>query len=397
MPHTWANAEHNAAAAAAALAAPGDVAALDAARAGYERALMIRTREASSDDWAETTVALADLLRDAYPSQEPRYLDRSIKMLDDALVNPPPDLSPAAYLRLSGARASSVLKKAELRGDAGALRRAADTFATVLAAARREDDVEVARIALTNRGMALGLLAERTGQPSDWKRAIDVLREALAESSAGALREWVSAAVNLSIVLYHAGGVEEAVPLMREILKRTEAGGFWTAWASTQNNLGNALLDRVEGDRDENVDQAISAYDSARRVWTREAFPADWALTTARLARAYEATPGGRDRAVALLREAAELVPRDERPVAWARLTNRLASYEPPMAAIACYRAAAEVLTRTAFPHEWAAIQNNLGNLYKQMADHRLLQVGAGRAPGRRGSAPVGRDSNQLG
>src|SRR5205085_7736811 len=81
-PHAWAAAAHNAAAAAAALAAPGDVAALDAARDGYERALTVRTREASPDDWAETTIALADLLRQAYPSHEPGYLDRSVALLE---------------------------------------------------------------------------------------------------------------------------------------------------------------------------------------------------------------------------------------------------------------------------------------------------------------------------
>jgi CHAT domain-containing protein len=368
-PHTWANAEHNAAVAATALAAPGDLAALDAARAGYERALTVRTREANPDEWAETTSALADLLRDAYPSQEPRYVDRSIKMLDDALADPPPDLSPAAHLRLSLSRASSVLRQAELRGDAEALRRAADSFATVLAEARRDGVAQAVQVALTNLGMALSLRAERTGQPADWRQAIDVLREALDKSSGGTPLQWVSAAINLSIALRHAGDIEAAIPLMRETLERAEAGGFWTAWASTQNNLGNALLDRVGGDRDENVDQAISAYDSARRIWTREAFPVEWALTTARLAVAYEVTLGGRDRAAALLREAAELVPRDERPVDWARLTNRLASYEPLASAITRYRAAAEVLTRTAFPHEWASIQNNLGNLYKEIAN----------------------------
>ena len=367
-PHTWASAEHNAATAAAALAPPGDVAALDAACAGYERALTVRTREASPDDWADTTIALANLLRDAYPSQEPRYLDRSIKILDDALADPPPDLSPAAHLRLSLTRASSILRQGELHGDAEALRLAADSFATVLAAARRDGNAEVARVALTNLGMAAGLRAERTGQPADWRQAIDVLREALGEASAGTPLQWVSAAINLSIALRHAGDVEAAIPLMREILKRAEADGFWIAWASTQNNLGNALLDRVEGDRDENVDQAVSAYDDARRIWTREAFPVEWALTTARLALAYEATPGGRGRAAALLREAAALVPRDKRPVDWARLTNRLAAYEPSASAVAHYRDAAEVLTRTAFPHEWASIQNNLGNLYKEMA-----------------------------
>ena len=43
----------------------------------------------------------------------------------------------------------------------------------------------------------------------------------------------------------------------------------------TQNNLGNAYCDRIRGERAENLEQAIAAYQQALEVYTRQAFPAD--------------------------------------------------------------------------------------------------------------------------
>ena len=367
-PYAWAKARHNDASIAARLAPAGDLTALDAARADFELALTVRTRDAYPDDWAQTTVALADLLRSDYPGHDPAYLDRSVAMLEEALADPPPGLSGGSRLSLLVTLASSVLRRGERQGDAAALRRAADTFASVVAEAGQLGADEIRRVAQTNSGMALSLLAERTGQPEDWRAAVTLLRGALADAETAVPRQWLAAAINLSIALRHAGDTEAAIPLMRRTLERAAAAGMWSAWASTQNNLGNALLDRTEGDRDENVAQAIAGYDAARQVWTREKFPIEWALTTARMAVAYQATADGRARAGELLREAVGLVPRAERPVEWARVANRLAGFEPPEEAIAHYEAAAEVLSEADFPHDWASIQHNLGGRYWDMA-----------------------------
>jgi tetratricopeptide (TPR) repeat protein len=278
-PHAWVMARHNSAVVAARLASPGDLAALDAAQADFELALTVRTSNTNPEDWAETLVALANLLRDDYPGQDPRYLDRSVAMMEEALADPPPGVSGRSRLMLLVTLASGLSRRGERQGDAAALRRAADNFAEVIAEAEGPDNEEIRRVARANSGMALSLLAERTGQPDDWRSAVARLREALADSVTGTVSQWVAAAINLSIALRHAGDIEAAIPLMRQTLERTAAAEMWSAWASTQNNLGNALLDRTEGDRDENIDQAIAAYDSARRVWTREKFPIEWALT----------------------------------------------------------------------------------------------------------------------
>ena len=48
-------------------------------------------------------------------------------------------------------------------------------------------------------------------------------------------------------------------------------------WAATQNNLANAYLYRIRGERADNIELAIASYTAALSVYTREAFPEQWA------------------------------------------------------------------------------------------------------------------------
>jgi CHAT domain-containing protein/tetratricopeptide (TPR) repeat protein len=101
----------------------------------------------------------------------------------------------------------------------------------------------------------------------------------------------------------------------------------------TQNNLANAYSDRIKGDRADNLERAIGYYQAALEVYTRQAFPQDWAMTQNNLAVAYRNRIKG-DRADNLER------------------------------AIGYYQAALAVRTREAFPEQWAGTQNNLAAAY---------------------------------
>ncbi|WP_287267312.1 tetratricopeptide repeat protein [Moorena sp. SIO3A2] len=58
-------------------------------------------------------------------------------------------------------------------------------------------------------------------------------------------------------------------------------------WAMTQNNLGNAYLERITDQKAQNLEDAIACYQLALSVFTREAFPIDWAMTQNNLGNAY--------------------------------------------------------------------------------------------------------------
>ena len=73
---------------------------------------------------------------------------------------------------------------------------------------------------------------------------------------------------------------------------RTEKD-FPTAWATTQNNLGNAYSDLPTGDRAANLQKAIAAYKAALTVRTEKDFPVDWAMTQNNLGLGYTHVTGG--------------------------------------------------------------------------------------------------------
>ncbi|MBV8775195.1 MAG: tetratricopeptide repeat protein [Deltaproteobacteria bacterium] len=75
-------------------------------------------------------------------------------------------------------------------------------------------------------------------------------------------------------------------------------------WATTQNNLGTALLTLGERESDTaRLEEAVAAYDAALEVHTRERVPLDWATTQYNLGNALS-TLGARENDTARLEEA---------------------------------------------------------------------------------------------
>jgi tetratricopeptide (TPR) repeat protein len=54
-------------------------------------------------------------------------------------------------------------------------------------------------------------------------------------------------------------------------------------WAGTQSSLGDACSKRVVGERMESLDRAVAAYRRALEVYSKEAFPEQHAKVLARL------------------------------------------------------------------------------------------------------------------
>jgi tetratricopeptide (TPR) repeat protein len=112
-------------------------------------------------------------------------------------------------------------------------------------------------------------------------------------------------------------------------------------WAATQNNLGNAYRNRIRGERAENLEQAILHYQQALEVYTRQAYPEQWAATQNNLGNAYLERIRG----------------------------ERAENLEQ---AIFHYQQALEVYTRQAYPVECRRTARNLGNLAFEQGDWQL-------------------------
>ncbi len=102
-------------------------------------------------------------------------------------------------------------------------------------------------------------------------------------------------------------------------------------WAMSQIFVAISHVNRQSGNRAENLDQAIHHYHQALEVFTRQAYPKEWASAQNDLGEAY--------RYRSLVGERAKNLEQ----------------------AIFHYEQALEIFSRQAYPEQWAASQNNLG------------------------------------
>ncbi|MEA5562758.1 CHAT domain-containing protein, partial [Planktothrix agardhii] len=176
-----------------------------------------------------------------------------------------------------------------------------------------------------------------------------------------------------------AENLERAIKYYEAALKVYTRTAFPENWAMTQNNLATAYSDRIRGERAENLERAIAFSEAALEVYTRTAFPEKWATTQHNLANAYRNRIRGEraenlEQAIKYYQAALEVRTRTAFPQDWAMTQNNLANAygdhirgeraENLERAIKYYEAALKVYTRTAFPENWAMTQNNLANAY---------------------------------
>ena len=70
-----------------------------------------------------------------------------------------------------------------------------------------------------------------------------------------------------------ADNIEIAIAYFTAALSVYTRDAFPEDWAMTQNNLGVAYRNRIRGDKAENIELAIAYFTAALTVYTREAFP----------------------------------------------------------------------------------------------------------------------------
>lgn len=151
-------------------------------------------------------------------------------------------------------------------------------------------------------------------------------------------------------------------------------------WATNRNNLAAAYTKRVRGDREENLERAIAAHEEALQFYTQSQFPTEWARTQSNLGNAYSDRirsdrTQNLEQAIRCYLAALQVRTQEAFPYEWATTQNNLgAAYwnriegergQNLELAIAAFQAALEVYTQQAFPEDWARTQNNLGVAYR--------------------------------
>jgi tetratricopeptide (TPR) repeat protein len=70
-----------------------------------------------------------------------------------------------------------------------------------------------------------------------------------------------------------------AIAANQSALQVYTKAAFPTNWAEVHINLANAYLHRIHGDRSQNLEKAIAAHQSALQVFTKDKSPRQWAMT----------------------------------------------------------------------------------------------------------------------
>jgi len=178
-----------------------------------------------------------------------------------------------------------------------------------------------------------------------------------------------------------------ALTAYEEALKIYTKDAFPTDYAMTQNNLGNAYwtLAEVE-DKANNCRAAISAYEEALTIYTKDAFPMQYAATQNNVGNAYWTLAEVEDKAnncraaISSYEEALTIYMKDAFPMQYAMTQNNVGNAYSTLAevedkanncraAISAYEKALVVRTKDAFPMDYAMTQNNLGTAYNTLAE----------------------------
>jgi CHAT domain-containing protein/tetratricopeptide (TPR) repeat protein len=177
-----------------------------------------------------------------------------------------------------------------------------------------------------------------------------------------------------------ADNIEQAIAAYEQALQATSRETAAQDWATLQSSLGLAYWRRVRGDRAVNDEKRIAAFEAALTAFTREATPAKWAEMQYNLGAAYlERIRGDRadnlEKAIIALEASLAASTREAQSKQWADAQHDLGSaYSDRIRgdradnmekAIAAFEAALTVRTREAAPNEWAQTQVNLGSTYR--------------------------------
>ena len=169
--------------------------------------------------------------------------------------------------------------------------------------------------------------------------------------------------------------LEISISVYQLVLKVFTREDFPEDWAMTQMNLGNAYWARIRGDRADNLEQTITIFENVFQVFTHEKFPEHWARTQNNLGKVYfDRIQGERsenlEKAIYYFDHALQVRSSEAFPQDWALTQQNLANaYRESLQgdpldnltlAIQTHEKAAEVFTRSAYPYDWVSNQSDL-------------------------------------
>jgi CHAT domain-containing protein/tetratricopeptide (TPR) repeat protein len=253
----------------------------------------------------------------------------------------------------------------------------------------RTEDTPVSELPSLETLMLLLQQFEQLDRSTDHPQRIQFLQQALTQiprvGNPQISKLWAVLQVELGNSYLHylqgdrAENLEQAIAAYQQVLTVVNRQVMPVEWAQTMHNLASAYYNRIRGDRAENLEQAIECDQQALIVRTKQAMPVEWAMTTVNLSSTYsDRIRGDRaenlEQAIAGYRQALTVITQQEHPVEWAQTINNLATAyynrirgdraENLEQAIDLYGQALTMLTQQEELVEGAKVTNNLANAY---------------------------------
>lgn len=178
--------------------------------------------------------------------------------------------------------------------------------------------------------------------------------------------------------------VELAIQAYEEALTVLTPDNSPDHWGMVNFDLGVAYSHRTLGDTAVVAEKAINAFSAALAIYTRENHPNKWADTSVRLGDQYRRltqgeTAGNIREAIRHFAAALSIYSLESSPENWAAVQTRigeayarLMDEEGPASvdrAIEAFEAALRFYSPQEFPEEWASAQNYLANLYSRRSN----------------------------
>jgi hypothetical protein len=294
---------------------------LQRAIAAFQASLTVLTKDAYPADWARVQVGLGGTRCDLHTGNKTENVKQAIDALEQALSVFTKDEYPDEWA-IAESNLGYAWFSRPTSNRAENLHKAIDAYGAALTVCTKDTaPADWAKIQL-QLGCAWCALAVE-GDFSTTPKPFDGYQATLG-SRAGVSEENRAASLNKGIEAFEAAitiYTKDAYPL---------------DWARVQSNLGSAWLVVSTGSKAQNLKQAIDACQAALSVYTEAANPAEWGTTQFNLGRAWAALPTG----------------------------NKA---ENARKAIDAYRASLTVRTKQAFPVDWAKTQNNIGQTWNNL------------------------------
>jgi CHAT domain-containing protein/tetratricopeptide (TPR) repeat protein len=271
-----------------------------------------------------------------------------------------------AALRLDPGHKASLDAFGRLNTAGGPQRQIVDEFSRLLQRVQQSVDHEQ-RIALAQEALKL----EPNVTPWPLQATRDLIK--------GELHFHIAGSYDRRQQGDRADNVESAITAYEHVLAFWKLETLPRGWAQAQHNLTLAYSNRTRGDRAENLEKAVAGNQAALIVRTRQAAPLDWAQTQYNSGLVYSARVRGDradnlEKAIAAYEASLTVRTREAHPELWAASTHSLASAyvgriqgeraDNLERAIAGFEAGVDVFARDKFPRQWADAQDNLGTTY---------------------------------